>query len=238
MFLVGVLGGIIGAVSSGGGIITIPFLLHLGYQPVDVIGTTRIASFFGGLSSVYRYKIKKEVLKKYAWLFVPSIFAGIIGPFLLPKLDPQLVVYTVGVAMLVLAMVTLFSGKFGLENVKTKKQSKELGALLIFLAMLFAVMFGAGGGALVIAIMVLCFGMKIKEASTVGILIWLSGTFVASLIYFINGYYIANLTLSLVFGSIAGGYIGASYFAKKDAYFIKLIFGLIVLTAGVKTILF
>lgn len=238
IFLVGILGGIVGSVSSGGGIITIPFLLFLGYQPVEVVGTTRIASFFGGLTSVFKYGLKGLVVKKYLWLFAPSIAAGIVGPFLLPKLDSDLIVYTIGIAMLALAAVTLLSGTFGINHVKTKKQSKEIGAVLIFFAMLFAVMFGAGGGAMVIAIMVLCFGMKIKQAAPTGMLIWLSGTAVASGIYFANGSFVGSLLPYLVAGSLIGGYFGASYFAKKDGYVIKLIFGSIVLLAGIKTLLF
>ena len=238
MFAIGVAAGILGSISSGGGIITIPYLLFLGYPPVSVIGTTRIGSLFGGIASLYTYNKAGNIRwKTVVKLAIPSAIAGIIGPILLPKINPDIIISVIGLTLLVLAIWMLIFKNYGVKEKKRDKNHKIIGLVAIFFAMLYAVMFGAGGGAIVINLMVVFFGMKLNKASATGMAVWLVGTFVATVVYVINGHFNAQLAAVLAIGSLIGGVVGARYVVTKDPKWLKNALGIIILISGVKILL-
>lgn len=210
VFLIGLVAGVVGSISSGGGIITIPYLLFFGYTPVEVIGTTRIASLCGGIASVYRYhkggRINWRLVKKLA---LPSALAGVAGPFILPMLNPDLIVAIIGFTLLALAAWMLLFKNYCVKDNKRHKKHKVMGLAMVTIAMLYAVMFGAGGGAIVINLMVLFFGMKLNRAAATGMTIWLFGTFVGSVFYLFRGDFIPELT-------VAGGRLGHRWYRWRS----------------------
>lgn len=47
-FLIGLASGMVGAISTGGGLIYVPALIILGISPVSAIATTRLSALSGG----------------------------------------------------------------------------------------------------------------------------------------------------------------------------------------------
>lgn len=237
--MVGFIAGLIGAISSGGGLLTIPFLIFLGYSPLSVIGTTRVGSFAGGLASAVKYaqykKINWSIFKKLAPL---SVLAGVVGPFLLHKIHPSKILLIIGCALILLAFWMLISKGYGAKSSKKHKNHKFLGGLLVLPVMFYAVMFGAGGGALVINILILFFGLSLLEATATGISIWLIGTGISSIFYFISGDVLVVIAILLAISSALGGYIGAKFVVKNHGKILTKILAIIILTAGIKLLFF
>ncbi len=235
----GFLAGIVGSISSGGGLLTIPFLVFLGYNPISVIGTTRIGSFAGGFASAFKYsqknKIKWPLVKKLAPL---SVIAGIIGPILLHRIHASKILLIIGSALILLAIWMLINKNYGVKSRLKHKNNKLLGGLLVLPIMLFAVMFGAGGGAMVINILVIFFGLHLLEATATGISIWLIGTGISSIVYLINGDVLILVAILLAVSSAFGGYIGANYALKNHGQILTKILAIIILFAGIKLLFF
>lgn len=239
-FIIGLAAGAVGAVSSGGGLLSIPLLMFMGISPIHAIATTRWGSFFGAASSLYYYSKRNRISWKYVFPYLAffSILAGLSGPRILPKIDEAIVATLIGIVLIFLSAFLLATNKHGLATFNRRKRYKVLGGLLVLPAMFYAVMFGAGGGALVIIIMILFFGLNIKNATATGMSIWIIGTGVAALTYLITGLVDYGVAVPLVFGSLIGGYIGASYIEKIDRSYVKIILGIIVGLSGVKILFF
>lgn len=237
---IGIAAGAVGALSSGGGLLSIPLLMFMGVTPVHAIATTRVGSFFGGLSSVFTYSKKNQIQWNYVipYLAAISAFAGLIGPHLLVEINQELVKQLVGCALVIMSAWLLTSGKYGIESLQRERAHKIIGAIFVFPAMLYAVMFGAGGGAIVINILLLFFGLKIARATATGMAIWIVGTGVASIAYIISGLVVASIAIPLVIGSLIGGYIGAYYVNRSNRHKLKILLGIIVGISGLKILFF
>jgi uncharacterized protein len=239
IFILGLIAGAVGAVSSGGGIVSIPFLLFLGYPPIAVVGTTRSGSFFGALGSLYNYQKHGLIHWRYALRLLPvSLMAGLLGPAILIRIDQQLVQTIIGLALIVLGVFLLLTKTYGILPQSRLRRHRVVGAILSFFGMLYAAMFGAGGGAIIINIMIACFGLAVAQATATGMAVWIVGTGVAAVTYAFAGHFLFHMALALVAGSIIGGYFGAHMTVRMQTVWLKRCLGLLVLGSGIKIIFF
>ena len=146
-FVIGLASGMVGAISTGGGLISIPGLIFLGLSPVSAIATTRLSAISGGVASLLKYQKGKAIIWKYLPTFmVVSLFAGIIGPKLLLQIDKDLVERLIGISMLVMLPLLILKRDFGItERVRGRKRQLA-GLFILFAVMIYGTMFGAGGG--------------------------------------------------------------------------------------------
>lgn len=87
VILLGFLAAFIDAVVGGGGLISIPALLAIGMPPVVALGTNKLASAFGSLTSAIRFirsgKVDLNiVLKLFPLLFIAAIIGAYLAVFL------------------------------------------------------------------------------------------------------------------------------------------------------------
>jgi len=238
--VIGILAGATGAASSGGGLLSIPLLLLMGFSPVNVIATTRIGSLVGGISSLHQYIKLSLVEWRYMlpYLAVISAAAGVAGPLLVVHLNSELIKKIVGTALAALCILLLTTKSYGLLEQNKHSSDRLKGTLLTFPSMVYATMFGAGGGALIINIMIHFFGQKINKAVATGLAVWIVGTFIAALSYALQGLVMFDVAVPLVIGSIVGGYIGARFISKTQHQSIKLILGVIIGISAIKILFF
>jgi uncharacterized protein len=237
--IIGLLAGIVGAISSGGGLLSIPCFIFMGVPPITAIATTRLGSAAGGFSSIYRYHRDNLIHWRYLPLLAPiSCLAGIIGPRLLIQINQETVKNIVGVALLLLFVLLFYTKEFGLITKVRHRAHKAIGSVLVFFAMIYATMFGAGGGAIVINIVMFFFGMKVNESTATGMSVWLVGTTVAAIAYSMSGAVDFSLAIPLMLGSVVGGYIGAHVAVIKGNAWAKKILAIMVLLSGIKILFF
>src|SRR5581483_1032847 len=55
LFLTGVVAGFVDSVAGGGGLITVPVLLNLGFDPQHALGTNKLQASFGSGSAAWHY---------------------------------------------------------------------------------------------------------------------------------------------------------------------------------------
>lgn len=96
--------------------------------------------------------------------------------------------------------------------------------------------FGSGGGTLLVPILNNI--LKVEEhkshATALGVIIFLTAA--SSVIYVSKGTYDMNLTLKVAAGSIVGGIIGAKLLCKVTGKFLRISFGLIMITAALRMV--
>src|SRR3990167_5597120 len=111
--LIGLVAGMVGAISTGGGLISVPAVIFLGLSPVSAIATTRLSAISGGLTSLFKYHKGKVIVWKYMlYCMVISLVAGVIGPKLLLEINEDILEKTIGVLMLTMLPLLLFKKNF------------------------------------------------------------------------------------------------------------------------------
>ena len=128
------------------------------------------------------------------------------------------------------------------ENKKTKAQKKISIVDITFLILVGIIIgfingfFGGGGGMICVPLLIYLLKLKDKIAHATAILIMLPISLVSSIIYFFNINIELNVTLFVILGSIIGGIIGAFLLKKLSNIWIRAIFSIVMILAGIKMI--
>jgi hypothetical protein len=233
--LLGLAAGFISALSTGGGLLTIPGLTLLGVPPVAAIATSRFGAVSAAISSTIRYQRSGAIDWRYMPYFaVVAVLAGIIGPRILLQLDEGLVENAVGLILLGLLPLLLLQKDLGvIERIVTRRR-KIVGLGLLAAVLLYTTMFGAGSGILFLYVLVYCFGMRIIQANATCTVVSLIGSSVALVSFIQSGNVVFYLAIPLSIGALAGGYIGAHTALKKGSAWIKWLLAAVIIVSSVK----
>ena len=229
-FLLGCVSGFIGGVASGGGLISIPGLMFLGLPPSSAIATNNL-NIASSLTSAWRYhkhgSINMRLVKSLVWV---SFLGGLLGARLLLLIDVTLMRKLFGLACILLAV--LISAK---KHIPSTKNSHKLAApIFVFLADVFAGMFGTGGGLLVIFGLSHFYGMTLCEANATSKLLALGGVAAILPVFLYAGVINFSAGAPMMIGSALGGYVGAHTALKKEEKLVRNLLTAIAIVAGVK----
>lgn len=97
-------------------------------------------------------------------------------------------------------------------------------------------LFGSGGGTVAVPAMVLLLGVEDHRAHATAISIILPLTVLSAFFYISNNYIDWGLTLKVVLGGVAGGFIGAKLLNKCPTGVLRKIFGIFMIFAGIRMI--
>ena len=98
--------------------------------------------------------------------------------------------------------------------------------------------FGGGGGMIVVPLMTFLLKMKTKEAHATALAVILPITLVSALIYFVSGKFNYAIGVPTGLGVVVGGIVGAWLLGKLSAKWLTKLFAVVMLVAGVKSLLF
>jgi uncharacterized membrane protein YfcA len=98
-------------------------------------------------------------------------------------------------------------------------------------------LFGSGGGAIVVPAMVLLLGEEEHRAHATAIFIILPLTILSAFFYITNNYLDWNLTLKVMVGGVAGGFIGAKILNICPTNILRKIFAGFLIAASIRMLL-
>jgi uncharacterized membrane protein YfcA len=238
-FFIGLISATVGAISAGGGLISIPAMIFLGLSPISAIATTRLNLFSGGLSATVRYTKANVIPWRQAIGFaIVAIPAGVIGPKLLLHLDPNLVEKLIAILMLIMLPVMWSEKEIGTIQHQRSQRRRSVGLLAVFLVLLYAVGFGAGGGILMIYTCVYFFGMTVTESNATGFVSVLIAVLISLILYAHHGVISWHLGVPSLLGALVGGYIGANFALQKGVAWVKVFLSLIIVGSAIKLLFF
>lgn len=231
IILLGFLAAFIDAVVGGGGLISIPALLAVGMPPAMALGTNKLASAFGSMTSAFRFLRSGNVDLKVVGKLFPFVFLMAMGGASVATFLPSELLKPVVIIILTLVMIyTLMKKDWGSIRTFTKLTTGKaiIFAALMCLIGLYDGFLGGGTGSFMLFVL-LMFGFDflgaagnakvLNFASNLGALILF--IFLDQVDYF-YGFIMAG---SMIFGS----YLGALFAIKKGVGYVKVLF--IVVTA-------
>ncbi|MDR0291193.1 MAG: sulfite exporter TauE/SafE family protein [Elusimicrobium sp.] len=262
-FIIGLVGSMFGI---GGGIFIVP-ILHFGFkvplhQAIACSLLTIVASSMMATMSKVRYGITNIRLSKA--LEIPSISGAIIGSALVGAM-PIGILKVMFAAVAVAMAVDMFKNPVkvlagGKERVYTaggkddafadsfrdkatgctvRYQVKNLKwAVPVSLAAGFlSSTLGIGGGVINVPLITNVCKAPIKVASATSSYKLGLTACAGSIIYFGKGYIVPDVTIMSVLGILAGAYVGMNLLLRTKAFYIELLFGMLMVGIAVKMVL-
>ena len=220
--------GVIDAVCGGGGLLSMPMYMAVGFPAHYVTGTNQCSIFFGGVTSLARYMKAGRIHWPTALITGPL---AILGAFLGAKLNlilPERILEIVMVLLIpVAAAVILAKRDFGSENHVDELSSgrKVLGALFIGLVVgAYQGFYGAGSGAFFLLGFALLCRLDLTTASGNTKFVAFCATLASASTYAFSGMVVWPAVLLATVFNVAGSYIGAGLAMKKGAKVIRPMF--------------
>lgn len=210
LIVAGFLSAFIDSVVGGGGMISLPALLLTGLPPGMALGTNKMASVMGSLTSTISFmrsgKINYHLIK---YLFPLSFIGSVFGVYVVQKLPPEFLKPLVVVLLIAVTIYSVFKKDWGSESTYQGMTQKVavLSGLAAFALGFYDGFFGPGAGSFLIFSFLMIGFDFLTAAGNARALNFASN--IAAVISFgivgsINYYYSIPMGLAMIVGAIAG----------------------------------
>lgn len=238
-----------------GGIIFIPvFVLGLGLTAQEAAGVSLTTMIFGLGSGSLAYALQKRIDYKLSLLLGSATIPGaILGAWTTQFVSSNVLKLLFGLTLIPLAIRMVMENRGALESVKEHGQGKWkrrlidrdgkdftysvnhplLGVGAYFFIGFISGLFGIGGGALRIPVLVLLLGFPMHIAIATSVFTMVISSVAGATAHFDLGHVKVEYVVWLVPAVICGAQIGARLARRTKAQVLKKIFASILITVGV-----
>ncbi len=234
----GFLAAFIDAVVGGGGLISIPALLAIGMPPAVALGTNKLASAFGSLTSAIRFiRSGKVDLAIVAKLFPLSFITSILGAIVAVYLPAELLKPIVIVILSMVLVYTLLKKDWGSIRTYT---TLPLYKMILFTCLIVVIGFydgflGGGTGSFLLFVFLLL-GLDFLSAAGNAKVLNFASNLGALLLFIYLGRVDYVYGLSMGVSMIAGSYVGAICALKKGVSYVRILFVIVTVVLILKNV--
>ncbi|UKS36364.2 sulfite exporter TauE/SafE family protein [Staphylococcus aureus] len=221
IILFGFIAAFIDSVVGGGGLISTPALLAIGLPPSVALGTNKLASSFGSLTSTIKFiRSGKVDLYVVAKLFGFVFLASACGAYIATMVPSQILKPLIIIALSSVFIFTLLKKDWGNTRTFTQFTFKKA---IIFAALFILIGFYDGfvGGGV--------FGFDFLSAAGNAKVLNFASNIGALVLFMVLGQVDYVIGLIMAISMIAGSYAGAHFAIKQGVGYVKVLF--IIITA-------
>lgn len=222
----GFLAAFIDAVVGGGGLISIPALLAIGMPPSLALGTNKLASSFGSLTSAIKFLKSGNVDTTIVFRLFPFVFIFAVGGSSLATFLPAEVLKPLVIVILTLVLIyTILKKEWG--NVRTFSKftmSKAAAFISLLLLIGFYDGFLGGGTGSFMLFVLLMFGFDFLSAAGNAKVLNFASNIGALTLFIILGQVNFTYGLIMAISMVIGSYTGAHFAIKKGVGYVKILF--------------
>ncbi|OGL93636.1 hypothetical protein A2239_04410 [Candidatus Uhrbacteria bacterium RIFOXYA2_FULL_40_9] len=231
--------GFLGSTVGGGGFLSIPILVLLGFTPQASIALNKIGDIGTFISAVSRYwksqKIDWGMAGKIAIIYIIGSF---VGTQIMVGLSSHTLNIFIAISILLAAPFLFVNKKMGLVVTKVSKIKKAIGfVILAFLSIIGAIV-GAGGAVLSTMVMMVFFGYEIIDGHATTTPSKFFSALIPSIVYFSYGFVEIIPAIVIFVGMLIGGFLGARTAILEGNRWIKTLFTVVVIALVIKLLFF
>ena len=239
IFITGLMAGFLGSTVGGGGFLSIPILVLLGFTPQASIALNKIGDIGTFISAVSRYwksqKIDWGMAGKIAIIYIIGSF---VGTQIMVGLSSHTLNIFIAISILLAAPFLFVNKKMGLVVTKVSKIKKAIGfVILAFLSIIGAIV-GAGGAVLSTMVMMVFFGYEIIDGHGTTTPSKFFSALIPSIVYFSYGFVEIIPAIVIFVGMLIGGFLGARTAILEGNRWIKTLFTVVVIALVIKLLFF
>jgi len=237
LFLTGTVAGLIDAIAGGGGLITLPVLLSVGFPPHMALGTNKFQSSFGSFTASYYYVKRGGVSLKNA---LPGIiftfFGAALGTWSVQQVNSNILKEIIPFLLAAIILYSIFSPKLG--EIDKHPRLKPFIFYIAFGLLLgfYDGFFGPGVGSFWAISFVIMLGFNLTKATGYTKVMNFTSNIVSFVIFIAGGFVMIAAGLAMAAGQILGSKIGAGLVIKRGTKFIRPIFITMVILTTLKLI--
>ena len=237
----GILAGFLGI---GGGMIMVPLLVALGYQPIQAVGTSALAITITATSgTLQNWRMGYIRPKRVLLLALPALFTAQVGVYFAEKFSSNLLLLGFGLLMLVnIYLVELrkrvIAKQKDAENNSEKQQRANPTIARIITggtAGLLAGLFGVGGGLIMIPLQILLLDEPIKVAIQTSLAVIVVTSISAAFGHYLNGNVLFVEGLFLGFAGLISAQISTRFLPKLPSSVVSFAFRTLLVILAIYT---
>ncbi|RME99111.1 MAG: sulfite exporter TauE/SafE family protein [Chloroflexi bacterium] len=228
--------GFINTLAGSGSLITLPLLIFLGIPANVANGTNRVGVLVQNVVSAASF-YRRGVMdwRRGIILALPAIVGAVIGAQIAVNLNEQMMRRTIGVLMVVMLVVIVVKPKRWLVG-RPEALAQRPGILqmvIFFFIGIYGGFIQAGVGIFLLAALVLSVGYDLVKANAVKVLIIMTFTVFALVVFVINGQVLWGIGFLLAIGNALGGWVAAKMAVERGAVFVRwLLIAVVVVSAA------
>jgi len=222
LFLAAVIAGWVDAVAGGGGMITVPALMLVGFSPTTAIATNKLQGTFGTFTAaLYCFQQGAVSIKKHLFSLLLVCIGAVLGGIVLTLVDVAVLSYLVPILLILTGLYFLIFAK----NLDENREPRVSGRIFSITAAptlgFYDGFFGPGTGSFFATAFVTLRGYAISAATAHAKLFNFASNF-AALVYFVFFGQIAWLAGGvMISGQIVGSYLGAKVALRAGSKLIR-----------------
>lgn len=230
IFFIGVISGFLGATVGGGGFVSIPVLMFLGFSPQSAIALNKVGDIGTFISAVSKYWKSQKIDWSVAGIIVLIYICGsFIGANIMIELNVKALEILIGVSILLALPFIFINKKLGLKEIKVSRIKRVSGFVILFFLSILGAMIGAGGAVLSTIVMMFFLGYEIVDGHATTTPSKFFSALIPSIIYYFNGFVDIVPALFIFIGMLIGGFFGARTAILEGNSWIKKLFLIVVL---------
>ncbi|WP_040287392.1 sulfite exporter TauE/SafE family protein [Sporosarcina koreensis] len=217
----------LGTLAGGGGLITMPAMLLMGFPIHSTIGANKISTTVSSFSTFLTVLLKKQITLRESWWILPvSLTGGILGGFFATHISDK-TLFHIAIALLIGAFFTSFLSKADFAGTAAL-EPKRSGVFGLIGVGLYDGLFGPGQGTL---LLFLFNHMRISYIRAIGFmrLATFSSGFGAAVSYIYMGKIIWPAAAALVIGSLSGAQLGVRIAEKLNPRHVQVLLRLVII---------
>lgn len=235
IFVIGLLGSLIGTIASGSGLVVLPALLLMGIEPHVALASMGIGIIGLTLGPLYNYARAKKIIWNIApILTVLCLIGSFIGARILIEVDGAILKKIVGVILLLLIPVLFLGKNTGLVRKEVTQLRRKISYILFFFVSIWFGFFSPGSGSIAMLVMVKGHGLTILEAKGTLKIPGLVSTLSCLVIFAMAGIVDYRIGALLAVSTFIGSWIGSHIAIKKGDAWVRPLIVLVMIISGLK----
>jgi uncharacterized membrane protein YfcA len=226
----GLVAGCVDTMAGGGGLISLPVMLGLGFDPKLALGTNKFQASFGSGSAAWHFSRAGVVAwRDCARGFGLTFLGAACGALTVQQLDPGFLKRGIPILLVTVAVYSLLKPDLGALDVHPRMARNRFDYIFGLLLGFYDGFFGPGAGTFWAMAFVVALGFNLTRA-TAHTKVMNFGSNLASLILFLIAgkvVFLAGMVMGL--GQLLGAWLGSHVVVKGGARFIRPVFIAVVL---------
>ena len=233
------IGGFISSIAGSGGLLTLPALLWVGLPPLIALGTYKIQSSIGALSSAWNFYnkgfLKVQPLVKPLML---TLLGSGLGALTVQSLDGEFLRRLIPLLLIVIATFFLFSPQIVTKNSVAKLSVNVFSCTAALGVGFYGGFFGPGIGSIMPFLFVWLLGYDLVKATADTKLMSLTINGASAIIFVVNGLILWELALPMALAQVIGARFGSNLVMSKGASLVQPFLIVMTLLVAMKLFFF
>lgn len=225
LFGAALLAGFVDAIAGGGGIITVPALLAVGFPPHLALGTNKLQASFGSLTATLNYRRAKLLrLRELAFGIGFTALGAVVGTLAVQFISADNLEKILPILLVLIFIYVLYNPDLGAIHTPHRIAPGVFYLIFGCLIGFYDGFFGPGTGSLWTIAFAFWLGFDLKKATAHTKALNFTSNFVSLGAFLLAGHVAIFAGVIMGLGQILGAYAGSHMVLKKGTRFVRLFF--------------